>query len=136
MFKSFHQIGLFVVFLLTSVIAHGQLLDGKPERFTRQDSLRGALRPERTCFDVRHYALDLDLDFDKQYLDGAVKMTFDILEPTKRMQLDLFENMELVDVLYDSPDHGHSHAMAFEREGNAFFVSFPHEVQPKTTSST
>ena len=66
-----------------------------PERFTRQDSLRGALRPERTCFDVRHYALDLDLDFDKQYLDGAVKMTFDIVEPTKRMQLDLFENMEL-----------------------------------------
>ena len=130
MFKSFHQIGLFVAFLLITASAHGQLLDGKPERFTRQDSLRGALRPERTCFDVRHYALDLDLNFEKQYLDGAVKMTFDIVEPTKRMQLDLFENMELVDVLYESPGHGHSHAMAFEREGNAFFVSFPHIVQP------
>ncbi|MEC7268022.1 MAG: M1 family peptidase, partial [Bacteroidota bacterium] len=130
MFKSFHQKGLFMAFLLLSAIAHGQLLDGKPERFTRQDSLRGALRPERTCFNVRHYALDLDLNFDKQYLDGAVKMTFDIVEPTKRMQLDLFENMELVDVLYESPGHGHSHAMAFEREGNAFFVSFPHVVQP------
>ena len=69
MFKSFHQRGLFMAFLLLSAIAHGQLLDGKPERFTRQDSLRGALRPERTCFNVRHYALDLDLNFDKQYLD-------------------------------------------------------------------
>ena len=90
MFKSFHQTVLFMAFLLISAGAHGQLLDGKPERFTRQDSLRGSLRPERTCFDVRHYALDLDLNFVKQYLDGAVKMTFDIVEPTKRMQLDLF----------------------------------------------
>ena len=84
MFKSFQQIGLFLAFLLITASARGQLLDGKPERFTRQDSLRGALRPERTCFDVRHYALDLDLNFEKQYLDGAVKMTFDIVEPTKR----------------------------------------------------
>jgi hypothetical protein len=30
----------------------------KDHEFSRADTLRGMLRPERTCYDVHHYELD------------------------------------------------------------------------------
>ena len=32
------------------------------QSFTRKDSLQGGLRPERNCFDVTHYTIDLKID--------------------------------------------------------------------------
>ncbi|MEW6511725.1 MAG: hypothetical protein AB1428_12290, partial [Bacteroidota bacterium] len=47
-----------VLILAFTLPANAQLLREKRE-FTRVDTLRGMLTPERTCYDVRWYHLDV-----------------------------------------------------------------------------
>ena len=35
---------------------------------TERNRLLGDLLPERTCYDVIHYLIDLDIDIDKKYI--------------------------------------------------------------------
>ena len=87
--------------------------------FTRADTLRGALRPERTSFDVQYYHIDIDLDLEAKAIAGTVQMDFTVVEATDRIQVDLFENMQLDRVMRGKE------ALPFERDGNAVFISLP-----------
>lgn len=98
--------------------ASAQLLDGENGSFTLADTLRGELRPERTCFDVTYYDLNLDIDFDNQTISGYNDIHFTVEEDFKTLQIDLFENM-----LIDSIVHQNQN-LSFERQFNAVFVDF------------
>src|SRR5690606_42129688 len=65
------------------------------QTFTKRDSLQGGLSFERTCFDVLHYALDITTNPDEKFISGVNHIAFKIVENTKRIQLDLFENMKV-----------------------------------------
>lgn len=97
--------------------------------FTRADTLRGALRPERTCYDVHYYALDLRIDPRKQAIRGYVDMSYSINEDFERLQIDLFENMKVDQILLDDQE------LSYTREENAVFVQFP-ETQVKGENGT
>lgn len=84
--------------------------------FTKADSLRGALRTERTCFDVHHYDLHIHFDFDKQYISGYVDMSYEMLTDSKLLQLDLFENMIIDSIVYQD------HSLQYRRVANAVFI--------------
>ena len=114
----------FLVFAAGNLLA--QLGDDKVH-FTEADSLRGSLRPERTSFDVLHYHLDITVDPDKQFVSGTNTMTFRVVEPTSRIQVDLFENMALEKILYKNKP------LKFERKFGAVFIEFP---SPLKTAST
>ena len=45
--------------LLLSVSINGQSLKSDSETFTRQDSLRGSITPERVWWDLNYYHLDI-----------------------------------------------------------------------------
>ena len=62
------------------------------QEFTRRDSLQGGLRPERTCFDVQRYDLDIKIDTENKNISGVNRISFDVVENTQKIQLDLFEN--------------------------------------------
>ncbi len=97
--------------------------------FSRADSLRGQLRPERTCFDVTYYELNIGIDVSKQFIKGYVDIYFDVLESTQTIQLDLFENMTINEISwYDQP-------VTYTRVHNAVFVHFPDKME-KGFSST
>lgn len=87
--------------------------------FSRADSLRGALRPERTCYDVTFYELDVAIDPEKEKIDGFVDIHFQTLEDFRRLQIDLFSNMELDKVEFQSK------SLPYTREFNAVFIEFP-----------
>ena len=72
------------------------------QNFTRRDSLQGGLRPERTAFNVLHYTLDIKIDPDKKYISGYNEISFEVLDDTKRIQLDLFENMKVDSIIYNN----------------------------------
>ena len=43
----------------------------EPESFpklTERNRLLGDLLPERTCYDVQHYMINMDINIDKQYI--------------------------------------------------------------------
>jgi aminopeptidase N len=84
--------------------------------FTRADTLRGALRPERTCYDVHYYGLNVRVDPTYRTVAGSVKVSFHILAATRRLQLDLFRNMVVDRIEMDGE------ALAFVREEDAVFV--------------
>lgn len=100
------------VLLLTSYLSFAQ-------SFTHSDSLRGSLRPERTSFDVRHYDLTVKVDIQDKSIKGSNNITFKVVEPTKRIQIDLFANME-IDQISDA-----GQALKYNRDGNAIFIEFP-----------
>ena len=52
---------------------------------THPDSIRGALRPERVCFDVSFYDLKIDIDPDKKRIVGQNDIYFTCLMESKKI---------------------------------------------------
>lgn len=95
--------------------------------FTQADTLRGALRPERTSFDVTYYELHLEVNTNERSIEGRVDMDYKVLEATNRLQLDLFRNLTI-----DSIKQNGRH-LAFERQANAVFITLPRQITPGNT---
>ena len=92
------------------------------EQFTRKDSLQGGLRPERTCFDVQRYDLNIKIDIDKKLIVGYNDITFNVNQNTSKIQIDLFENMKVDSIVYNTKK------LDFKREFHAVFISFPTDL--------
>jgi len=89
-------------------------------QFTRKDSLFGGLRIERTSFDVLRYDLNITINPEKKEIIGYNDIRFKAVNPTKKIQLDLFDNMKI-----DSITHQKFGKLEYVREENAVFVQFP-----------
>jgi aminopeptidase N len=116
---------VFIAFImLTGSTAAAQLrFEEHVPAFTRKDTLRGMLRPERTCYDVRWYHLNVRIDPDEQSLSGSTTMRFTLVDSSSRLQIDLFENMSLDSITLDG-----GNPLSFIREFDAVFVSLPHSL--------
>jgi aminopeptidase N len=93
------------------------------QNFTRKDSLHGGLRPERTSFDVLRYDLNIKINPDEKSIVGHNDITFKIIENTNRIQLDLFENMQIDSIIFNSKK------LDYKREFNAVFIDFENELR-------
>lgn len=113
---------LIIVFTIQSLSAQ--------ETFTRKDSLQGGLQPERTCFNVLHYELNIKVNPDEKSIKGYNEIRFDILENTTRIQLDLFQNMLVDSIMYNTKK------LKYKREFNAVFIDFDSMLQPKDAPTT
>jgi aminopeptidase N len=92
--------------------------------FSRADSLRGMLSPERTCYDVRFYDLNVRVDPADSSVRGSNDIVFDVVRPFTRMQVDLFANMNIDGITLK----GSTSKVSFTREADAVFVNFPKEL--------
>ena len=88
------------------------------EYFTRKDSLHGGLRFERTCFDVLRYDLNLKINPKDKSISGFNDITFKTVENTSKIQIDLFENMQIDSIVFNSKK------LRYKREFNAIFIDF------------
>ncbi|MES2389203.1 MAG: M1 family metallopeptidase [Bacteroidota bacterium] len=80
----------------------GRLIDSNLI-FNRADTLRGALSPYRTCFDVQHYGLHLRLVPEQKSIAGYTDITFKATDDFSIMQLDLYANLIIDSILMYSP---------------------------------
>jgi aminopeptidase N len=111
---------LLIVFSIQTIRAQ---LNIPKEIFTRRDSLQGGLRSERTSFDVLRYDLNIKVDIDKKNIVGYNDITFKVIENTSKIQIDLFENMQIDSVIYNKKK------LLFSREFLATFIQFPIQLQ-------
>ena len=81
----------FLVFFGQLVRAQS-LLEQKKD-YTRADTLRGSLRPERTCYDVTFYELNVKIDTATKSLSGSNRIVYRTLENFSTLQLDLYANI-------------------------------------------
>ena len=97
--------------------------------FTKADTLRGSLRPERTCYDVHYYGLQLRVDPRKKIIRGEVEIAFTTVADFQRLQIDLFENMTIDRIVMGEQN------LSYQREFNAVFVDFPTVQEAGNTGS-
>ncbi|MBK7259420.1 MAG: M1 family metallopeptidase [Ignavibacteriae bacterium] len=110
---------------ICAVLLSSPLFAQQPDTlFTRADSLRGMLSPERTCYDVRFYHLDVRVDPADSSLRGSNDIVFDVVRPFTRMQVDLFANMKIDGITLQ----GSSAKVSFTREADAVFIDFPNAL--------
>jgi aminopeptidase N len=117
-------------FLLCALLLPATMCAQRPDTaFTRADSLRGSLSPERICYDVTYYHLDVRIDPADSSVHGSNDVVFRVVTPFRRMQLDLFENMKIEGISLD----GKGSTLRYTRERDAFFVEFDDELQAGMT---
>lgn len=87
-------------------------------QFSEADTLRGMLRPERTCYDVTFYDLNIALDIEQQTLSGYNRMDYKVLRGFNMLQIDLFKEMEIDSIVHQEKK------LEYHRKHNAVFVDF------------
>jgi len=97
------------------------------ESFTRKDSLFGGLRFERTCFDVLRYDLNIKINPQEKSIVGFNEITFKVIENANKIQLDLFDNMAIDSIVFDTQK------LTYKREFNAVFIDFKKALVKDTT---
>ncbi len=97
---------------------------GYRPRYTRADTLRGALRAERTCFDVNYYDIRVKIIPCRKRIDAGTDIYFNVVHATRRIQIDLFDNFTINGIFWQNK------LLAWHREFNALFIDFPEELTP------
>jgi len=106
-----------LIILLVLVVQSNAQINSQAKSFTHADTLRGSLNEARNWWDVQHYAIYVEPDYDNKTIRGKVDIRFKVLSPGKTMQIDLQEPMQLGKAyIGDKP-------MTFKREGNVFFIN-------------
>lgn len=86
-------------------------------QFTRQDTLRGSITPERAWWDLTAYDLTVNVDPESKTLTGSNIIYFTPVSEGSVMQIDLQEPMQIDEVLmYGRP-------VPYRRDGNAWFIA-------------
>ena len=97
------------------------------QQFSRADTLRGSITPERAWWDVVFYDLYVIPNPSDSTLKGVNTITYKVVRPGLVMQIDLQEPLEIDRVLQDGK------SLPFTREGNVFFIGLESIQMPGMT---
>lgn len=113
---------ILLILLWISPIVTAQLLQDK-HHFTRQDSLRGSITPERAWWDINHYDLDIKVVPEDKYIEGSNTITYTVIDSAKRMQIDLQPPLQLTKAVQYGIE------LDIQHDGNAHFITLREEQQ-------
>ena len=106
----------FAICCLAFTISHAQLLH-KKKNFTRQDTLRGSITPEREWWDLSYYHLDIKVEPETKTISGKNTIQYKVLQPYQVMQIDLQPPLELTKVTQNGEE------LDIKHDGNAHFIT-------------
>ncbi|WP_163379008.1 M1 family metallopeptidase [Cyclobacterium sp. SYSU L10401] len=92
--------------------------------YSRQDSLRGSITPEREWWDLVFYHLDIEVDPRKKTIEGTNSVYYTVLQEGQVLQIDLQEPMEIRAFRQEGEE------LTYTREGNAYFVNLSSPQKP------
>ncbi|WP_019668588.1 M1 family metallopeptidase [Eudoraea adriatica] len=108
-----------ILFFLAGIVCQGQ-------EYTKQDSLRGNITPEREWWDLSYYHLDIAVDIEKQTIQGSNTIRYKVLTPNQIIQIDLQPPMNISKVFEDGKE------LKYIRDGNAYFIELKKEQLAET----
>ena len=91
---------------------------------THADTLRGSIGPGRAWWDVKHYDVTVEPDFNTRSIKGSTRIAFAVKANGGHMQVDLQEPLVADGITW--VDHGVE--LKYTREGNVLWVDFPGEL--------
>lgn len=105
-----------IIVLLSTQISNAQLFPHSGT-FTRQDTLRGSITPERAWWDLLHYTLDIEVFPASKTLAGHNTMKYKVInKQTKELQIDLQAPMKLTRAVQEGEE------LVIRQDGNAHFI--------------
>ena len=99
-------------------------------QFTHDDTLRGSITRERAWWDLTYYELRINVNPDKQSLDGSTTVFYKVIEPYQTLQIDLQPPLSINRVLQDGKP------LTFKKDGlNAYFITLEKPQQKGQSES-
>lgn len=84
--------------------------------FTRADTLRGSITPERSWWDLNYYHLSVEVFPETKSLKGTNLVRYKVTSPHQVIQIDLQEPLRITAVTQDGA------FLEYRREGAAYFI--------------
>lgn len=89
----------------------------KAQPYTKQDSLRGSITPERIWWDLTYYDLKVNISPETKSISGKNTIHYKVLAENNRLQIDLQPPMIITKVTQQNE------VLDIDSEGNAHFVN-------------
>jgi len=124
MSKSSLFIASILLLLSIGVPAEAQYISPSHEMFTRQDSLRGSITPERAWWDLKFYHLDIKVNPSDSTIYGTNTVVYKVLKSAEVMQIDLQEPLNLTKAVQNGKE------LTFNREGNVYWIRMAEIQEP------
>lgn len=115
-------IGIFIC-LIVSFSATAQ------HHFTKQDTLRGSITPERVWWDLTYYHLDIQVFPETKTIKGKNTIGYKVLKPNSVLQVDLQRPLQITKVTQNGKE------LTVKHEGNAHFVELQEPQKVGTDNS-
>ena len=107
-----------------SIPAEAQYIPPSQIQFTRQDSLRGSITPERAWWDLKFYHLDIKVNPSDSTIFGTNTVVYKALKGASVMQIDLQEPLNLFKAIQNGKE------LVFNREGNVYWIHMAESQEP------
>ena len=91
--------------------------------FSKQDTLRGSITPERIWWDLLHYNLDFKVSPYSKSIEGSSVIRYEVLSQNQLMQIDLQPPMEITSVLENNSN------LNYNRDGNVYYIQLKKNQQ-------
>jgi aminopeptidase N len=107
--------------------------------FSRQDTLRGSITPERIWWNLTYYHLKVKVEPNKKYISGQNTIKYSVLSAYQTMQIDLQAPLKMTKVTQDGKEltvlhDGNAHFITLTKKqviGNAESIVVHYEGNPK-----
>lgn len=111
-------------FLASACVLTAQYIPPSQKVFTRQDTLRGSITPERAWWDLKFYHLDIAVKPSDSTIFGTNTVVYKVLNSSDIMQIDLQPPLNLL----KAEQNGKS--LTYTREGNVFWIHLAEMQEP------
>ena len=118
------KLSLLIFFSIISMNSYSQQYN-----FTKQDTLRGSITPERAWWDLVYYHLDISVKPDEKFIEGSNTITYNVLNSSDRLQVDLQSPLKITKV------EQNGNLLDFESQGNAHFIKLLDKQKKGTIQS-
>ena len=118
------KLSLLIFFTIISMNLYSQQYN-----FTKQDTLRGSITPERAWWDLVYYHLDISVKPEEKFIKGSNTITYNVLNPSDRLQVDLQSPLKITKV------EQNGNLLDFESQGNAHFIKLLDKQKKGTIQS-
>ncbi|TMM53743.1 M1 family metallopeptidase [Maribacter algarum] len=110
------------------------------QQFSKQDTLRGSITPERAWWDLNYYHLDIEVNPDEKYISGTNTIRYKVLKKkNKVLQVDLqpplkiekvTQNGKILDVVSNGNAH-FVHLKKKQKKGRYYEIIIHYSGYPK-----
>ncbi len=111
-------------FLLFSILFLSVSFTNAQQKFTRADTLRGSITPERAWWDLNYYHLKVEVFPENKSIKGSNTVRYQVIDPFQVMQIDLQEPLKIISATQDGE------SLEVRRDGAAHFISLVKKQEP------